>query len=178
METKSKFSESSVLGIIYTLVLAAILAVFVGIALNTFYPAPEYSEYPREELVQYGEDNKPLTEKDRANEKINNERRVAFEKEVEKHEVAYKEWMAVASIVIFIAATLLVALGLFQSGKVHILPNGILLGGFFTLLYGVGLGLASQSRYLIFFVTSASLVVILAAGYLKFVRPERLISKN
>ncbi len=169
VDNKTKISDSSVLGIIYTLVLAAILAVFVGVTLNTFYPAPEYPDYESLE-VNYNEKGQPATEQDRLNEKANMEKSEEISK---KHQKAYQAWQVNASIIIFLAASFLVAVGLFMSGRMAILPNGILLGGFFTLLYGVGLGLSSQSRYAVFFVTTASLVVIVAAGYLKFVRPEK-----
>lgn len=97
---------------------------------------------------------------------------------MDEYEKLQKVWLRTASVVVVITASILVALGLFLAGKMEILPNGTLLGGLFTILYGVGLIIASQSRYLIFFVTTTSLDVIVAAGYLKFVRSERAISNS
>ncbi len=53
------------------------------------------------------------------------------------------------------------------------LSNGILLGGLFTMLYGVGWGLASGNSVTRFLVLVAALAVSLVLGYLKFVRGRR-----
>jgi hypothetical protein len=91
----------------------------------------------------------------------------------EEHQQKVAKWAEVSSVIIVISATLLVAVGLYLAGKMPILPNGILLGGFFTLFYGTVLGFQSENRYLIFGVTTASLLVVLTAGYLKFVRGHK-----
>lgn len=156
-----KVTDNSIMGIIYTIILAVIIAVFIGVALNTFYPAPEY---PRSDVYESAEFEKrePTAEEQRGEQRIQ-----------EEYEAKMQDWSQVASIVILVSATALVALGLFMAEKMPIIPNGILLGGLFTLFYGVVLGFQSNERYLIFGVTTASLVVIVAAGYLKFVKPAK-----
>lgn len=153
-----KVTDNSVLGIIYTFILAVIITVFVGVTLNTFYPAPEPPE-TRPIEKPYEE----MTKEDKDIETYNEEL-------YRKHEEERKIWSQNSSIIILVTATVLVAIGLFLAGKMPIIPNGVLLGGLFTIFMGIILGLASQNRYLIFGVTTASLVVILAAGYLKFVK--------
>jgi len=51
--------------------------------------------------------------------------------------------------------------------------NGILLGGLFTIFYGVIVAMMSESRYLIFGVVTVSLAIIVTAGYFKFVKPHK-----
>lgn len=153
-----KVTDNSVLGIIYTFILAVIITVFVGVTLNTFYPAPEYPETRPIEKPQ-----EEFTADDKSIERENEELYKA-------HEEDRKTWSQNSSIIILITATVLVALGLFIAGKMPIIPNGVLLGGLFTIFMGIILGFASQNRYLIFGVTTASLLVIVGAGYLKFVR--------
>ncbi|MBW6431790.1 hypothetical protein K0A96_01225 [Patescibacteria group bacterium] len=153
-----KVTDNSVLGIIYTFILAVIITVFVGVTLNTFYPSPEPPETKPTE--------KPYEEMTASDKNVERENEELYK----AHEEERKVWSQNSSIIILIAATVLVALGLFLAGKMTIIPNGILLGGLFTIFMGIILGLASQNRYLIFGVTTASLVVIVGAGYLKFVR--------
>jgi hypothetical protein len=154
-----KVTDNSILGLIYTLILAAIIALFIGITLNTFYPAPEF----RNEPTMIYKDERAPTEAEQEE-----ERRLS-----EEHQQKVAKWAEVSSVIIVISATLLVAVGLYLAGKMPILPNGILLGGFFTLFYGTVLGFQSENRYLIFGVTTASLLVVLTAGYLKFVRGHK-----
>ncbi len=157
---KQKITDKSVLGMIYTFVLALIIAVFVGITINTFYPAPDF---PNEQMVEIKE-SEPTAE------------RIAIEKQNEALQKEYQkkqqDWAQVASIIVITAATFFVALGLFLAGKMPVLPNGVLMGGLFTIFYGVVTAMMSESRYVIFGVVTASLVVIVTAGYLKFVRFE------
>lgn len=154
-----KVTDNSILGLIYTLILAAIIALFIGITLNTFYPAPEFRNEP---TVALKEQEAPTLAQQEE------ERRLS-----EEHQQKIARWAEVSSVLIVVSATALVAIGLYLAGRMPILPNGILLGGFFTLFYGTALGFQSENRYLIFGVTTASLVVVLVAGYLKFVREHK-----
>jgi hypothetical protein len=74
------------------------------------------------------------------------------------------------SVVLIVIATILMAVALALGDSVAVLSNGILLGGLFTMLYGVGWGLASGNSVTRFVVLVVALVVSLALGYLKFVR--------
>lgn len=156
---KKKITDSSVLGIIYTFVLAAIIAVFVGITINTFYPA---SDYPTQEITQVKDAEDPT-----AAEKAALEENERIQKE---YETKRKDWSQNVSIILIVTATALVALGLYLAGKMPVLPNGILMGGLATIFYGVVTATLSESRYLIFGVVTASLAIIATAGYLRFVK--------
>jgi uncharacterized membrane protein len=145
---------------IYTFILALIIAVFVAITINTFYPGPEY---PNQEMTE--QKAAPDTAEEKA---IEAENRAVEEEYREKNE----DWSQNVSIIVISAATVFVALGLFLAGKMPVLPNGVLMGGLFTIFHGVGMAMSSGSRYVIFGVVTASLAIIVAAGYLKFVHNE------
>ncbi len=83
------------------------------------------------------------------------------------------QWRMSTSVILIVIATLLMAVALALGDAVAVLSNGILLGGLFTMLYGVGWGLASGNSVTRFAVLVAALVVSLALGYLKFVRGRR-----
>jgi hypothetical protein len=74
------------------------------------------------------------------------------------------------SVILIVLATMLMAVALALGDSGSVLSNGILLGGLFTMLYGVGWGLASGNSVTRFLVLVAALAVSLALGYLKFVR--------
>ncbi len=80
-------------------------------------------------------------------------------------------------MILIVLATMLMALALALGDTGSVLSNGILLGGLFTMLYGVGWGLASGNSVTRFLVLVAALAVSLALGYLKFVRGRRPVAE-
>jgi hypothetical protein len=87
-------------------------------------------------------------------------------------------WRQSTSVILIVLATALMAVSLMLGDSVTVLSNGILLGGLFTMLYGVGWGLASGNSVTRFLVLVAALVVSLVLGYLKFVRGRRPVGEN
>jgi hypothetical protein len=77
--------------------------------------------------------------------------------------------MTTVSVLSLLFSTALLAIALLSSAKLSVLNNGILLGGVFTLLCGVGIGIYSGRKSIRFLVATFSLVVALTLGYLKFV---------
>ncbi len=145
-----KINADSFIGIIYTLVLAIIIAIFVGVTLNTFYPAPTHRD-------SYGIVEDEAIQKEYSN--------------FSEYRESLKNWSQNTSIIVLLAATLFVTIGLLMGGKIPIIPNGVLLGGLFTLFYGIILGFISDSKYIKFGVTTVALAIIIGAGYMKFVKP-------
>lgn len=160
--SKIKITDNSIMGIIYTLILAAIITFFVGITLNTFYPAPQS---PETSYIEKAVPDETTTEG-----KAEIARQEAEQKDYMEKQ---KDWSHTASIIVIIVATALVTLGLFMAGKMPVLPNGILLGGLFTIFMSIVYSMISESRYLQFGVVTAALVIIIAAGYLRFVRHNK-----
>ena len=80
------------------------------------------------------------------------------------------QWRMSTSVILIVLATMLMAVALALGDSGSVLSNGILLGGLFTMLYGVGWGLASGNSVTRFLVLVAALAVSLALGYFKFVR--------
>jgi len=114
------------LELIYTFILAVILTVFVGVTLNTFYPKPEH---PKAQPIE-----KPYEEMTKSDWEIEEKEN---EEILKKHEEERKTWLQNSSIIIIITSTLLIALGLFLTKRMPIIPNGILLGGLFTIFIGI-----------------------------------------
>jgi hypothetical protein len=84
-----------------------------------------------------------------------------------------ESWAQRTSIVLIVIATALMVVSLLLGDALTVLSNGILLGGLFTMLYGVGWGIASGNSVTRFLVLVAALVVSLVLGYAKFARGRR-----
>jgi hypothetical protein len=78
-------------------------------------------------------------------------------------------WRLNTSIVLVILATAVMGVSLFRSDQLKVVSNGLLLGGVFTMLYGLGWTITSDSSYVRFLIVAAALAVTVALGYAKFV---------
>lgn len=153
-------AENNVLKLVYTFFLGIIIATFIGIGINTFYPAPEYPEYSPS---SYSEDS--------VSESNNNS-----DAQYKEYEKKSNEYYRNISIMLLIASCVLVALSLALERKIKVISYGIMLGGLFTLLYSIGTSIAAQNEKYSFLVITAGLAVILYLGYHYFVKNTATIT--
>lgn len=151
------------LKLIYTVFLGVILAIFVGVGVSVFYPEPEYPEAP--DIVKYGpyENRTPVQN---AQEEAYNRKVATFEED------EMQPYNRNVSIIATVVAVLFLVVGVMYSQKLDVVADGMLLGGIFTLLYGMGRGIASQDEVFRFIVVVVGVAVALGLGYWKFAKPN------
>ncbi|MEX0892870.1 MAG: hypothetical protein WEB88_11950 [Gemmatimonadota bacterium] len=166
-------SRSGGLHIIFSLFLGLMLSTFAGVAVYTFYPPPERFEEQIRELNREEEairsatpsDERPVEERDRL-------RRISLERD-ELRDAAREArvpWSRNTSLILVAFATLAMAVSLVRADRLPVISNGLLLGGLFTMLYGVGWIVVTESSLARFLTMTAALFVTLGLGYLRFVR--------
>lgn len=168
--------QKNALQVIYAFFLGLMITAFIGVGVYTFYPSPErvYGErmqelYRQEEdLLGYeGKVETSLSAQQKAELKeIRDERRQLEDKQRDYGD----RWARNTSIILIIFATLVMGVSLIRSEQLRILSNGLLLGGLFTMVYGVGWVIASSSSVARFAVMSFALLVTIGLGYARFVR--------
>ena len=177
-------TKSGALALIFSIFLGLMLGTFVGIGVWTFYPQPEYgqdTELMREIRVLEAEreglwratdkspDQKPTPSQEA--------RIVAIDEEIsrlyQQTEVPQEDWRRNTSIILIIFATVAMAISLTQADRLRVISNGLLLGGIFTMLYGIGWAIASGNTYTRFGVISVALVITIVLGYMRFVRAKK-----
>ncbi len=158
---------------IFSFFLGLMLTAFVGVGVYTFYPPPETFESQirdlvrREEAIRTSRPSDALTTAERDQvEEINRQRRELVDAAAE----ARKPWARGTSVVLIVFATLAMALSLVRSDQLPVISNGMLLGGVFTMLYGVGWIVATDTSITRFLVMTAALLITLGLGYVRFVR--------
>jgi hypothetical protein len=157
---------------IFSFFLGLMLTAFFGVGVYTFYPSPEEDLRPQIEAISHeaaqlrGErDNSQLTPDEIDTiEALEDERAVL---QVELRE-AGGTWARRTSVALVVLATFTMAVSLLRAPPV--VGNGLLLGGLFTMLYGVGWIIGSESSLQRFGVMTVALVVTLGLGYVRFVR--------
>jgi len=174
-----------VLQAIFAVFLGLMITAVVGVGVYTFHPNP--GEETQEQIQALYDEratidgcNSPTPGQCRAWEQLTpaeQARTKAIDAQVTTLQRVAEErssqWRMSTSVILIVIATMLMGLALALGDSVFVLSNGILLGGLFTMLYGVGWGLASGNSVTRFLVLVAALGVSLLLGYLKFVRGRR-----
>lgn len=163
---------------LFAIFLGLMVTAFVGVGVYTFYPNPEL-QY-RDEIMKLDRQQqamgtlKPdvaLTPEDRAKMQALIDQR---NKVQDRSRAAGEAWGSRTSIILVSLATLVMVISLTVAKNLPVISNGLLMGGVFTMLYGVGWVIASGTSTTRFIVMSFALLITLALGYLRFVRRRAL----
>lgn len=158
---------------IFSFFLGLMLTAFIGVGVYTFHPPPDGSGDEirdltrREQAIMSARAPDELTAADRAEiQEIVHQRNELTDAAA----AARGPWGRRTSIVLILFATLAMAVSLVRADQLPVISNGLLLGGVFTMLYGVGWIIATDTSVTRFVVMTAALAVTLGLGYARFVR--------
>lgn len=151
--------DNNVMKIVYTFFLGALLALFVGLGIQTFYPGPEMPE-PTTGVEFVPEGSAPAEEQREEMEEDERQWRLWQEEQQ-----SYSRNVAVVALG---ASVVLLGLSLVLEKRNRVLTNGVMLGGLFTLLYAIGRSFASSETTMTFVAVSVGLAVVLLLGHRRF----------
>jgi hypothetical protein len=162
---------------IFGFFLGLMVTSFIGVGVYTFYPPADRDFRDRiqtltrqQEEIRTVKAPTDLTTDDRA-------RLLELQRELDtvqdQSQAAGEAWGRRTSIILIALATLTMAVSLLQAVQLPVISNGLLLGGVFTMVYGVGWIIATDSSTVRFFVMTAALAITLGLGYVRFVRQQR-----
>lgn len=160
--------DNKILKLIYTLFLGLLIAVFLGVGINTFYPGPKAPEFPIE-LNTYGKEAE-LTPTQITIQKN-------WDQKVEQHNKEMKPYNRNVSILTLAVAVILLVASMMYKNKLKIIADGVMLGGLFALVYSLGRGFASENSKYVFAVVTVGLAIVLYLGYHRFVREYKSVGK-
>ncbi|GJM45227.1 MAG: hypothetical protein DHS20C21_20690 [Gemmatimonadota bacterium] len=171
----SNAKPGGALPVIFSFFLGLIVTAFVGVGVYTFHPSPEADFRQQLEELDRGErdvrDSRPPEQSE------DRERIRALDEQRSAHHDAMREarnaWALSTSIVLIVFATLVMAISLVRADRLPVISNGLLLGGIFIMLYGVGWIVATDSSVTRFVVMTVALVITLTLGYQRFARRRR-----
>ena len=165
--------RSAGLRTIFSFFLGLMLTVFVGVGVYTFHPPPtQFDSQIRdlahsEQEVRNSRPSNELTTADRDQiQEINRQRNELIDAAAEVR----KPWGLSTSVILIVFSTLALAVSLVRADQLPVISNGLLLGGVFTMLYGVGWIATTGTSITRFLVMTVALVITLGLGYVRFVR--------
>jgi hypothetical protein len=156
--------NNKVLKVIYTLFLGLIIAVFVGIGINTLYDAPRMPNYPDIDYSQQVD----FSEEDQ---KQQLELQDTYAKEFRAYDEEVKFYSRNVSIIALALSVILIVLSTIYEKKLTILADGMMLGGLFTLLYSIIRSVMYGNDNYMFIAVSTGMLAVVYLGYKRFARP-------
>lgn len=159
---------------LFAIFLGLMVTAFVGVGVYTFYPGP-FKEFEgrleslnrEREALEIAKSDAERTPEDRAAIQAVQDRINTAQDEME---MATGDWGRRTSIILVIFATLAMAISLIRANQLPVISNGLLLGGVFSMLYGVGWIIASDTSTMRFVIMTAALAITVGLGYVRFVR--------
>jgi hypothetical protein len=164
--------RGSGLQIIFSFFLGLMVTTFIGVGVYTFHPPNEALEVQMEEVNRREREVRtpvePTAEESARLQEIEAERIALFDAQ----RVAREEWGRSTSIILIILATLVMAVSLVRADQLPVISNGLLLGGVFTMVSGVGWIVATDTSVTRFVAVSVAFAITLGLGYARFVRRQ------
>lgn len=168
---------NNALQIIFSFFLGLMVVAFVGVGVNTFYPSPETKAEPERQELQRELDQIYRNAGDKTPQGADKLKADALQKQIDAiNDRVQKEmqiWFRNTSIILIVFATLVMAVSLIRSEQLRVISNGLLLGGLFTMVYGIGLAIFSGQSTARFLTITVALLVTVGLGYVKFVRERQ-----
>ncbi|OGI25572.1 MAG: hypothetical protein A3J76_05835 [Candidatus Moranbacteria bacterium RBG_13_45_13] len=148
---------------IYTIFLALLVALFVGLGIDAFYPGPKVPETPI--ILE--------TEKPGCEDTIElKNARLEFNQAQKDFAEKSKPYNRNVSILSLAGAIVVLVASLTLLSKIKMIADGILLGGVFTTAYSIIRGLMSEDTKFRFLIVTIGLIIALVLGYIKFIQPK------
>ncbi len=144
---------------IYSVFLGLLLALFIGLGINTFYEGPKQPDYP-EMNYAYSKEGEPN--------EVEIQKQKDFDASFKKYNDLSETYSRNVSVVALIAAIGMLVVGLLFEKRNDVIGGGVLIGGLFTLLYSIIRGFVSTDTKYTFIVVTVGVLVALYLGYHKF----------
>lgn len=162
------------LSTIFAIFLGLMVTAFVGVGVYTFYPPPRTQFEDRltdldrrHQALAVSKAPDALTADDRAEmQRLTDERNALMD----QSRAASDVWGFRTSLILIVLATVAMAVSLVRAAQLPVVSSGLLLGGVFTMVYGTGWIVATNTSLARFVVITAALAITIGLGYLRFVR--------
>lgn len=154
--------DRKLLKLVYALFLGVLLALFVGVGINTLYTEPKLPEYPATLNGYYGKE--PTAEQMRLQQQ--------WDKDIAAHNKKMQPYNRNVSMLALGAAVGFLIISVLFEKHIKVLSDGTLIGGLLTLLYSIGRGFASENSKFLFITISVGLMIVTYIGYRQFIRSD------
>ncbi len=171
--------RSSGLRTIFSFFLGLMVLAFVGVGVYTFHPPPQreldrqiqdLNRQQREIRNSRPPDELTIADRDQIQELEDEQDELA-----DASRLVSEPWGRNTSIILIVLATLAMGVSLVRADRLPVISNGLLLGGVFTMVYGVGWIVATDTSVARFVVMTVALVITLALGYVRFARRQAIL---
>jgi len=154
---------------IYTVFVGILIAVFIGLGIDAFYPGPTMPEYPESKFYYEPQKENPSDEELALMEEEQNQYTAMFETYSEQ----LKTYNRDVSIIALIGAIIVLTASILLEKQLKLIADGLILGGVLTLTYSIIRGFNAGDQMFRFVMVTIGLAIAILLGYLKFLKPEK-----
>jgi hypothetical protein len=163
--------KNTPLKFLFIVFIGALIAFFVGVGIDTFYPAPPNPSAMETRAVKpvpvaVDKTGAPTPE----DIKLMNEEAARQQVLWDNYNKELRGYNRNVSIIALIAAVIIVVGALIFMIPLQFIVDGLLLGGVATLFYSIIRGFQAEDKYYRFIVVTAGLAVVIGAAYWRFIR--------
>ncbi len=153
---------------IYSVFIGVLFATLVGVGIAAFYPMPQAPEYPT---------SRPIAAPDQVQSpqeiKQQNADQAKYEASFKQYQKKEQEYSRNVSIVSLVFAIVALVISIVLAKTIFLIADGLLLGGFLTLIYSIIRGFSTEDNMFRFIVVAIGFVVAITIGYIKFIPQEK-----
>lgn len=143
--------------LLYALMIAASVAVFVGVGIFSFYTPPKSPEYPN------------VTYDNNGNASKNDQSKIdAYDRDFDSYQGREKNYERNVTYIVLPVAFITLAVGLYLMRKPGVIGEGLALGGILTTAYGIITASIAESNPLRFVGVALLLAGALLLGQIRF----------
>jgi hypothetical protein len=146
---------------VYVVFMGLLLACFIGFGVAAFYHGPKSPDYPTSLKLVAPDASQSATQ--RLDQEV-------YDNKFKQYQDMENTYSKNVSIIAIASSILMLVLSLTLFKSILIIADGLLLGGVFTLGYGIVRGFGADDDIFKFLAVSMGLLITLVLGYIKFVR--------
>lgn len=152
---------------IYSVFIGLLFATLVGVGIAAFYPTPQAPEYPNSRPYVAPE------KQSSAEIEQQNADQAKYDAEYKAYQKVAQDYSRNVSIISLAFAIGALVISIVLAKAILLIADGLLLGGFLTLIYSIILGFNTEDNIFRFIVVAIGFVVAIVVGYIKFIPQEK-----
>ena len=148
--------------VVYKIFIGALLVAFIGVGIAAFMPEPTAPTPPPAVLAPGAIQPSPQVEQEVQ----------AYRQEVESYRHVEALYSRDVAVIAAVAGILMLIVSVTALRATSLFSDGFVLGGIFTFTYSVLRGFMAEDNMVRFLIVSAGLLIAMALGYVRFIRPQ------
>jgi hypothetical protein len=171
--TKQGARMNAFIRLLYSLLIAVSVVIFVAVTIYSFYQSPKAPEYPRYEPSTLNYNDPGYAEEQARLNKEADARQKDYEKKLKEHHEKRKPYHRDVTILLLILSVMVLGIGLWLMPRSEVIGEGMALGSIATIIYTIISASIAEARILRFLAVTLLLLGSLVIAQSRFGSSKR-----